>query len=140
MAPGASGRVHGHHAPRTAPWRHQEEQRAQGPRFPKYDDKAEKSDEPAICVISTQPHSGRDSLVQDLQAGINLARKVETRVHKLDDEKNRRCAQWAQFQEDMPRSYQQEKMRHHQALLRLDGEIRDATTQQAEARERLRAP
>ena len=112
--------------------------------FPHYDSRevdknAQNGD--LIQVLEIRPPAvGTDAtLVRDLQQLVNQARKSEQKLKKLQGDRARREAQWAQYEKDIKESFLQERQRYQDALVSLDEEIVKATSLQNEARARVRS-
>ena len=104
--------------------------------IPPYDAQKPKAD--AHNQPSPQLESAQDSeagLVQGLQRAANSARKAEGKVKRIHAERAERQQQWAAWEQ---LSFAKERARYAAALTRLDGEMKDALRQQAEARLVLR--
>ncbi|CAE7235584.1 unnamed protein product, partial [Symbiodinium necroappetens] len=94
--------------------------------------------EPATAM----DHMGTDAratLVPRVQQALNHTRKMEIKVKKLVNEKERNIKQWQAWEKDMKNKWIQEKARHARDLDRLDKDISDAVEMQEEAREALQS-
>ena len=78
------------------------------------------------------------SLVKELQASVNAARKAESRVKKIAQEKQLRAAQWRQYEQEVRTAFLSERRRHFQQLAQLDADMERALTAQTEARAKVR--
>ena len=77
-------------------------------------------------------------LVQGLQRAVNMARKAEGKVKRLHAEKAEKQQQWASWEQELRRTFAKERSRFLGAIARLDGEMKEALQQQADARAKLR--
>ena len=107
--------------------------------IPAYDaqkPKFEAQSQPSLQLESLQDSEA--GLVQGLQKAVNSARKAEGRVKRIHAERAERQQQWAAWEQELRRTSAKERARYAAALARLDGELKDAMKQQAEARLVLR--
>ena len=84
------------------------------------------------------PQDSEAGLVQGLQKAVNSARKAEGRVKRIHAERLEHQQQWAAWEQELRRTFAKERARYTAALTRLEGEMKDAMKQQAEARQVLR--
>ena len=89
-----------------------------------------------IQVVQTQRNN--DSMVKDLQKTLNLARKAEGKVAKLQGEVQERKKMWAEWELQLKQCYMSERKRHAASLEALGRDLQDAVLQQEHARQEVR--
>ena len=77
-------------------------------------------------------------LISSLHKAVNTARRAQGKVKRLAAEKLEKQNQWASWEAELPKTFSREKARHNAALLKLDGDMKEALRQQAEARKTVR--
>ena len=92
-----------------------------------------------VQVISSSGSAGDVGLVKQLQSCVNAARKAETKVKKLCQDKQVRIAQWRQYEQDVKSAFLAERQRHLSTLEQLEVDISKALTAQEDARAKVRA-
>ena len=92
-----------------------------------------------VQVISSSGTDGDAGLVKQLQSCVNAARKAETKVKKLLQDKQVRVAQWRQYEQDVKSAFLAERKRHLGMLEQLEADTSKALAAQEEARAKVRA-
>ena len=79
------------------------------------------------------PTLAEPCLLQDLQKAVNTARRTETRVKKIPQERQLKTQQWKSWEADLRRTYAREKTKYTSALERLETEMQQALHAQEQA-------
>ena len=113
------------------------------PTFPAYDNK--KGGTAVVQLTQTSEHihivqtqRRDDTMVKDLQRTLNLARKAETKVMKIQGDLQERKRMWAEWERQLKQCYTSEKRRHAASLESLGKDLLEAMQQQDVAREEVR--
>ena len=119
-------------ASQQAPWRGNP---SQGSGIPAYDAQRSGKDDKSLSTGNEDaPTLTEPGLLQDLQKAVNTARRTETRVKKIQQEKQLKTQQWKSWEADLKRSYAKEKARYTAALERLEADMQQALQAQEQAR------
>ena len=139
--PGAYSPKAGH----NPPWKRGGNQEASSSRqrFPAYDSRppADSNDrklEPPERTVTRDSGDADGALVPSVQKALNGARKAESRVLRLQKEKDRAEKQWQDYVRDSRLAYARERERHTKALAHFEKEITEALEQQRTARVMLK--
>ena len=116
---------------RQAPWR---DQKKANSRIPAYDALKANVDKNQPGGRGSGDAVGDDMLIQELQRAVNSARRAETKVKKITQEKAERKQQWQSWEQELKRTYAKERARHNNALNRLDTDMKEALQAQEQAR------
>ncbi|CAE7239157.1 yheT [Symbiodinium sp. KB8] len=127
------------------PWKRGGNQEASSSRqrFPAYDSRppADSNDrklEPPERTVTRDSGDADGALVPSVQKALNGARKAESRVLRLQKEKDRAEKQWQDYVRDSRLAYARERERHTKALAHFEKEITEALEQQRTARVMLK--
>ena len=138
--------------PKRPPWHKQKQQDQQQQnqdqtqrtsatvRIDAYDSKKQSGaapPEPLVQVISNTLTPG-NTMVKDIQKAINVARKAENRLKKLEADRIEKGRLWLSWEKEVKQVYLQEKCRHAGNIEALDKEIREAKIAQDQARAQVR--
>ncbi|CAE7897283.1 CFDP2 [Symbiodinium sp. KB8] len=108
--------------------------------FPRYDARppsASHRNQDYATAKESPMEEPRGGLVSDAQHFINMARKAESRVKSLTQNRKQRETQWDKYVSDMKATLQHEHQRHQQSLTKLDEDLQLAYQHQEESRTRL---
>ena len=117
-----------------APWRQQNKFH-----FPAYDEKpvvhdAGRTPNVHLSVEQDQQESG----LGGMQKLVNVARKAEQKLVRLQADKDKSALQWQQYQKDLQLAFNRERKRHIQAQEQFEKDIAMAGEKQEEARANIR--
>ena len=103
--------------------------------FPAYDSDWTSGRTEAIAVIEERRFDQEQPKTRTaaVQHALNHARKIDTRLLKLQREQVQKAEQWNAYQQGMKAAYNKEKLRHEKALQRIDSDIAAALEAQEEA-------
>eukprot|EP00439_Symbiodinium_sp_Y106_P078531 s456_g17.t1 len=77
------------------------------------------------------------SLVQEVQAAVNQARKTETKLIRLQREKTKKEQMWVQYAKDMQAAFTKERARHIANINKLQQDIQDTQALVVEDQQRV---
>ena len=115
------------------------------PLFPAYDNKkggaakvqtSQSSGSDLLTVVSST--SFENTMIKDLQKLLNVARKSEQKVLKIQQDRTERVRMWKDWERQLKQCYVAERQRHISSLEGLDKDLREAISQQESAREEVR--
>ena len=86
----------------------------------------------SVLALAPARPTGR---VQNVQGLLNLARKAEVKLAKLEKSKTKAQAQWQAFQEGLKESYLREQARFQKHTAQLDADIAEASLEQESVRQ-----
>ena len=103
--------------------------------FPAYDSDWTSGRTETIAVIEERRFDQEQPKTRTaaVQHALNHARKIDTRLLKLQREQVQKAEQWNAYQQGMKAAYNKEKLRHEKALQRIDSDIAAALEAQEEA-------
>ncbi|CAE7848430.1 unnamed protein product [Symbiodinium sp. KB8] len=126
-----SPQLRGEYAQR--PWRAPASSPAVAPKaaaFPAYTSMPQREATGSVLAMAPTRPTGR---VQSVQGLLNLARKAEVKLAKLEKSKTRAQAQWQAFQEGLKDSYLREQARFQKHTAQLEADIAEASVEQEKA-------
>ncbi|CAE7228212.1 SLC38A6 [Symbiodinium microadriaticum] len=115
------------------PWRAPASSTAAVPKaiaFPAYTSMPQRDASGSALALAPARPTGR---VQNVQGLLNLARKAEVKLAKLEKSKTKAQAQWQAFQDGLKESYLREQARFQKHSAQLDADITEASQEQEKA-------
>ena len=111
--------------------------KTQTPGFPAYDLARPGQHITVIQESRSQAGQAGYSLVQEVQAAVNQARKTETKLIRLQKEKTKKEQMWVQYAKDMQAAFTKERARHIANINKLQQDIQDTQALVVEDQQRV---
>ena len=101
--------------------------------FPQYQDMKVQSDHKESSHLAVDSEDNGVDDIKQIQKFINAIRKAEARTRKLGELRVMREQQWKTFQDELQKSFMDQKKRYKADLLKLEGDLGEAQRQKDEA-------